>query len=75
MIKTNLHKAEVYKVDELYGEEVHVVGETRRVAMHHLGQLLKHGVPLGVGELPCGKLYQGYPQRPNIASAKYLSIY
>ena len=38
-----LHQAEVDKVDEVNGEDVFVVVlELRRVAMHHLSQLLEH---------------------------------
>lgn len=47
----------VDKGDE-FGREASLlrVAELWRVAPHHLGQLIKHAVPLWVGEPSCGQL-------------------
>lgn len=48
---------EVNKVDELGGElPILRVAEVGRFPLHHLGQLIKDTVPLGVGEASRGQL-------------------
>lgn len=51
----------VDKGDEL-GREASLLGvaELRRVAPHHLSQLVEHAVPLGVGEAAGGQLVLGH---------------
>lgn len=50
----------VDKGDELGGEASLLrVAELRRVAPHHLSQLIEHTVPLGVGEATSGQLVLG----------------
>jgi len=47
---------QVDEVDE-FGGELPLLGaaELRRVALHHLRQLIEHTVPLRVGEPSCGQ--------------------
>ena len=66
-----LLQAQVDKVDKLFRKLIAVVGdrtigELGRAAVHHLRQLLKHRVPLGIGKFAGGQLDQRDAQRPHV---------
>lgn len=62
-----LCKAQVDKVDETWGEFPFLwVTQLWWVSFYYLRQLVKHTVPFGVGESPCGQLIQCNPQAPDV---------
>lgn len=56
----------INKVDEVVWERIVVVGEPRRVTLHHLLQLLEDGAPARVREGAGRHLHQRDAERPHV---------